>query len=496
MLAAQLPALQIVIPMLSAPLCVLLRGGRAAWLLATLASWASLGIAGALLARVLDEGVISYAVGGWAPPWGIELAVDPLNAFVLLIVAGIGAVVISAAPQSIAREIPAEKASLYYTAYLLCLTALLGITLTGDAFNVFVFLEISSLSSYALIAMGRDRRALVASFQYLVMGTIGATFILISIGLLYMVTGTLNMADLLQRLPPLADSRVVQAAFAFFTVGVALKVALFPLHYWLPNAYAFAPSIATAFLAATATKVSLYVLLRFYYGVFGAEFSFGRMPLSEILLPLSLAAIFAASIVAAFQQDVKRLLAYSSVAQIGYMTLGVSLASASGLTAAIVHLFNHALIKAALFLALAGVVYRLGSARIEQMAGLGRRMPWTFAAFVFGGLSLIGVPLTAGFVSKWYLVLAALERGWWWLALLLGLSSLIAVIYVWRVVEVAWFREPRADEHGHIEAREAPLSILLPTWLLVAANYYFGVETSLSAGVAARAAAMLLGGGQ
>mgnify|MGYP001128182122 CR=1 FL=1 len=496
MLATQLPALQIIVPMLSAPLCVLLRSGRAAWLLAALASWASLGIAAALLARVLDVGAISYAVGGWPPPWGIELAIDPLNAFVLLIVTGIAAVVICAAPQSIAREIPAEKAGLYYSAYLLCLTALLGITLTGDAFNVFVFLEISSLSSYALIAMGRDRRALVASFQYLIMGTIGATFILISIGLLYMLTGTLNMADLLQRLPPLADNRVMQAAFAFFTVGVALKVALFPLHYWLPNAYAFAPSIATAFLAATATKVSLYVLLRFYYGVFGADFSFAAMPLSEILLPLSLAAILIASIVAAFQRDVKRLLAYSSVAQIGYMTLGVALASASGLTAAIVHLFNHALIKSALFLALAGVVYRLGSTHIEQMAGLGKRMPWTFGAFVLGGLSLIGVPLTAGFVSKWYLVLAALEKGWWWLALLLGLSSLIAVIYVWRVVEAAWFREPQADDAGRIEAREAPLSILLPTWLLVAANFYFGIDTTLSVGVASEAAQMLLGGGR
>lgn len=496
MLAAQLPALQIVLPMVSAPLCMLLRGGRTAWMLALIVSWATFGISGMLLTQILEHGPISYEVGGWAPPWGIELAVDVLNAFVLLIVSGIGAVVITAAPQSIASEIPERKASLYYTAYLLCLTALLGITLTGDAFNVFVFLEISSLSTYALIAMGKDRRALVASFQYLVMGTLGATFILISIGLLYMVTGTLNMADLLTRVPALADSRVVQAAFAFFTVGVALKVALFPLHYWLPNAYAYAPSIATAFLAATATKVSLYILLRFYYGVFGADVSFGSMHLSEILLPISIAAIFIASIVAAFQSNIKRLLAYSSVAQIGYMTLGIALASASGLTAAIAHLFNHALIKGALFLALAGVVYRLGSAHLDQMAGLGKRMPWTFSAFVFGGLSLIGVPLTAGFVSKWYLVLAALEKGWWWLALLLGLSSLIAVIYVWRVVEAAWFREPLADSEGKVDAREAPMSILLPTWVLVAANYYFGVETSLSAGVASQAANMLLGGGQ
>ena len=389
-------------------------------------------------------------------------------------------------------RMPVRKQPWFYATYLLCLTGLLGMIVTGDAFNVFVFLEISSLSSYALISIGRDRRALTAAYQYLIMGTIGATFILIGIGFLYVMTGTLNMADLAARLPAVADTRTVHAAFAFLTIGISLKLALFPLHLWLPNAYAYAPSAVTAFLAATATKVAIYVLLRFFFTIFGAQFSFGTMRLDAILLPLALAGIFSASVVAIFQTNVKRMLAYSSVAQIGYMILGISLVSVTGLTAAISHLFNHALMKGTLFMALGCVSFRIGGISLDRMAGVGRTMPWTMGAFVVGGLSLIGVPLTAGFVSKWYLILGALERGWWPVALLVLLTSLLAVVYIWRVVEVAYFQPaPKGRATG-----EAPLTLLAPTWTLALANLYFGLDTSLNVGVARRAAETLLGVGQ
>jgi multicomponent Na+:H+ antiporter subunit D len=339
--------------------------------------------------------------------------------------------------------------------------------------------------------MGRDRRALNAAFQYLVMGTIGATFILIGIGFLYMMTGTLNMQDLAARLPEVADTRTVRAGFAFLTVGIGLKLALFPLHLWLPNAYAYAPSAVTAFLAATATKVAVYALLRFLLEIFGAEFSLHEMPLDLILMVLGLAGILSASLVAVFQQDIKRMLAYSSVAQIGYMVLGISLASTTGITAALLHVFNHALMKGALFLALGAMAYRIGSVTLRDFAGLGRRMPWTMAAIVLGGLSLIGVPPTAGFVSKWYLVLGTLEQGLWPVALLILVGSLLALLYIWKLVEAAYFDEPPADA---APVQEAPLSMLIPVWVLVAANIYFGLHTEVSVGVARQAAAQLMGG--
>jgi multicomponent Na+:H+ antiporter subunit D len=438
---------------------------------------------------VRAEGPLTYQVGGWQAPYGIEYRVDLASAFVALVVAAIGAVTVVFARTSVAQEITEDRWALFYAAFILCMTGLLGISITGDVFNVFVFLEISSLSAYSLIALGDDRRALTAAFEYLIMGSVGASFIVIGIGLMYVMTGTLNMADLAERLPAVADNRTIPVAFTFLTVGITLKLALFPLHLWLPNAYTYAPSSVTAFMASTATKVSVYLLLRFFFTIFGETFSFEVMQLDRVLLPLSLVAILGMSLVAIYQENVKRLLAFSSVAQIGYIVLGISFGSVLGVTAGIIHLFNHALMKGALFMAMGCVMYRIGSVRIEKMAGLGKVMPWTMAAFVGGGLSLIGVPLTVGFVSKWYLVQAALAEGLWMVAAVVMIGSLMALVYVWKVVEVAYFQHPDPDH----EIREAPLSLLVPTWVLVVASFWFGIDAGMTAEVATLAAETLLG---
>jgi multicomponent Na+:H+ antiporter subunit D len=488
-LLAHLPALQVVVPLLAAPLCVVVGHGRAAWLIALVAGWASFLVAAVLLHQAMQAGEIAYHLGGWEPPWGIEYRIDVVNAFMLLIVAGIGAIMLAFAPRSVDSEVAAERQALFYCLFTLCLTGLLGIVITGDAFNVFVFLEISSLSMYALIALGRDRRALTAAFRYLIMGTIGATFYLIGVGLMYMVTGTLNIADLAERLPLVADPRPVYAAFAFLIVGLALKAALFPLHLWLPNAYAYAPSVVTAFLAATATKVSVYLILRVIFTIFGREAVFGELAIGYGLLIPATIAVLAASIVAVFQDDAKRMFAYSSVAQIGYIVIGLTVATQTGLTAALVHMFNHALMKAALFCALGCICYRIGTMRLASLAGIGRQMPVTTAAIVIAGLSLVGVPLTAGFVSKWYVVQAAIEYRIWWLVAVLLVGSLIALVYVMRVVEIAYLRPVPA---GRPAVREAPLSLLAPTALLAFANIYFGIDSSLPVRAATRGAGALL----
>ena len=493
MLSQHLLVLQVVVPLLSAPLCALLPiakpgktfANKLAWLLATIVSIFTFIIALLLVNEVSKYGVISYELGGWAPPWGIEYRVDHLSAYVLLIVSAIASITMLAAQKSVEKEIAHEKVSLFYSAFLLCLTGLLGIVATGDAFNIFVFLEISSLSSYVLIALGNNRKALTASYQYLIMGTIGATFILIGVGLLYMLTGTLNIVDLQQKIPDLLSSRTLHAAFAFFTVGISLKLALLPLHLWLPNAYAYAPSMITVFLSATATKVSLYVLFRFFFGLFSNEITFEEFHLDKILIPLSILAILIASAVAIFQENIKRMFAYSSVAQIGYMTLGIGLATKSGSIAGMLHLFNHAIIKGGIFLAMACIVFRTHSVQLRDFAGLGKRMPWTMAAILLLGLGLIGVPFTAGFISKWYLLIASLEQEIWLAAAVIVVGSLLTIIYVWKVIEYAYLRSSsktidiNADTHT-----EAPLQMLIPLWLLVAANIYFGLDTSFSFGFA------------
>ena len=489
-LSAQLPALQVVIPLVGAILSAFIRRGWLAWAWAALITATTPVIAFALLAQVWTSGPISYHMGGWPPPIGIEYRVDLLNAFVLLLLSLVSAVMMPFARRSVAYEIDGDRQAWFYTMYLLCLTGLLGIAITGDAFNAFVFLEVSSLSTYAMIAMGRDRRGLLAAYQYLIMGTIGATFFLIGVGLLYALTGTLNMNDLAERLPAVADTRTMHTAVAFLVVGMCLKLALFPLHLWLPNAYTWAPSVVTALVAATSTKVAVYVLIRFLYTVFGVEFSFQTLPMGGVLIGLAVLGMLVASAVAINQPNAKRLLAYSSVAQVGYMVLGLGLASTLGLTAALLHMFNHALMKGALFLALGCIAYRVGSTDVAKLRGLGRAMPWTMAAFVAASLSLIGVPLTVGFISKWYLVLAALEQGLGWLVAVILISSLLAVVYVWRLVEIAYF-QPSQSRDIH---REAPLGLLVPTWILVLANFWFGIDTRLTVDVASQAAQALMGG--
>jgi len=490
MIAHHLPVLQIVIPLMAAPLCMFLRHHVWCWLLAVVISWLSLAMSVGLLMQVQDQGVVIYEIGGWAAPWGIEYRIDQLNSFVLVVISAIAAVVMPYARASVDKEVPRDRAFLFYSMMLLCLTGLLGIAITGDAFNLFVFLEISSLSSYVLISMGRDRRGLTASYRYLVLGTLGATFYIIGVGMMYMMTGTLNIADLAKLIPAVAETRTIQAALAFLTVGLCLKLALFPLHMWLPNAYTYAPSAVTVFLASTATKVSVYALIRVIFTIFGGVDILDTLQVSDLLMVLAIAGMFAGSAVAIYQVNIKRMLAYSSVAQLGYMVLGVTMANVSGVTAGIIHLFNHALTKGGLFMAMGCIAYVIGSVRLDDMAGLGKRMPLTMAAFLAGGLSLIGVPLTAGFVSKWYLIQGALEKGWWPVAVLIVLSSLLAVIYIWRVVEMAYFKDP---PEGCEAVTEAPMSMLIPMFVLIAATYYFGIDATTTVDIARSAADVLIG---
>ncbi len=491
-LTEHLPALQVVVPLLCAPLVVLLHPRGLAWAAATAASVFALVISISLTAGVLGGHSYQYNMGSWAPPFGIELRVDALSALLLLLVTGASTVALLAGRASIDEQIEAERQPLFFAAWLLAVAGLVGILVTADAFNIFVFMEIAALSSYVLVAGGPDRRALPAVFKYLIMGTIGATFYLIGVGLIYMMTGTLNLADMELRIQEVADLKPVLAAAGFITIGLALKAAVFPLHIWLPNAYTYAPHMVTVFLAACSTKVSLYVLLRLNFLVFQPHLTGHDIQLSQFLMPLAVLAMLVGSAVAMFERNLKRLFAYSSVAQIGYIILGVSLVNEAGLTASVLHMFNHALAKGALFLVAASLALRCSGLRLEDLSGAARQMPWTMAAFVVGGLSLIGVPGTAGFLSKWYILTAVLNDGALGVALVVAIviSSLMAVVYVWRVVETAYFGTPPADASAN---GEAPLSLLLVIWLVALANVYFGFVAEIPITLSTLSSEALLG---
>ncbi|MDG2475014.1 MAG: monovalent cation/H+ antiporter subunit D family protein [Paracoccaceae bacterium] len=474
------PILQVLIPLLLAPICVLVGRSTFSWLITFFGSVSSLVIAISLLHSVSDGSSISYHIGGWPPPIGIEYVVDSANAFLLVLVSGISTVVLLYARDQIKLEIDEENHTLFYTCYLLCLTGLLGVLITGDVFNVFVFLEISSLSTYVLVAQGakRDKRALKAAFNYLIMGTVGATFFVIGVGFIYMATGTLNMFDIYERINDLESSRTVRASYAFIVIGMGLKLAMFPMHLWMPGAYTYAPTVVTTFLSATATKVSLYVLIRFTFSVFHFDFNFIEQVFKFLVMPLAIIAMFAMSFVAIFQKDIKRMLAYSSIAQIGYMLLGVSLLSSEGLTATFVNLFNHGITKATLFMSLGVLTLYSGKSFLSDVQGLGKKMPWISASFLIGGLSLVGIPGTAGFISKWLLVQATIEAGVPILALLIILSSLLAIVYIWKVIEHLYFMEP----HSELASQKVSFRILIPLWILSISCLYWGFDTSLTVG--------------
>lgn len=486
-------ALQVVIPLISAPICLLLGNKRnIAWMFCLWVTAVTFLISIALLYNIQVKGVaLSYNLGGWPKTFGIEYRMDHFSSIINLIVNFIAFASVLYARRSVASEIDSDKTSLFYTAFLLCLTGLSGITMTGDAFNVFVFLEISSLSSYALIAMGKNRAALLASFRYLIMGTIGATFFLIGVGLLYVSTGTLNMTDMSAKIPSVIELRTTQAAFAFIVLGLSVKAAVFPLHFWLPSAYRHSPSMISAFLAGTATKVALYVLMRFLFTVFGQEETYKTIPFDSLAMTLALIVMFAGSLRAIRESDLKSLLAWSSIAQIGYIMLGISLLSSTGIAAAITHFFNHALIKASLFFIAGSIVYYYGSCTLNNFRGLAKKMPWTSAAFVICGLSLIGVPLTAGFTSKWALVMATFDAKLWFIAGLVMLSSLLAVIYVWKFIEAAYFSPP--DENSPDHQGSMPVTMATTIWTLTLLNIYFGIDTRLNVDLPAHAANVLLG---
>ncbi|MEO1476669.1 MAG: monovalent cation/H+ antiporter subunit D family protein, partial [Pseudomonadota bacterium] len=472
------PVLLVVVPLVIAGISSLMPNGRTAWFLSIIATAISAVCAIILLGQLQsgESDFISYAVGGWAPPIGIEFRVDALNILFLLLVTLIGFLASVFSWPTVAAEVRQEKRALFYAAYLICFAGLAGVAITGDAFNLFVFLEISSISTYVLVALGgnRDRRAFPAAFNYLIMGTIGATFFVIGVGFLYAATGTLNMVDIAARLSDQGTSRTVQAAFAFIAVGLGLKAAAWPLHQWLPNAYAYAPSFVTMFLSATATKVAIYALIRFLFTVFNTNIFNPGTDFIFLFAPLAMAAMLICSFQAIFQNDVRRMLAYSSVAQVGYILLGISIGSEAGVSAGLFHLVNHALLKGALFMAVAGVVLRYQGTRISDFAGLGRAAPLTMTAFAIAGFSLIGMPLTAGFQSKWLLLQAMIAQGWGAAAIVIVGASILAVIYIGRVLQAVFFLPPANPRKVR---QEAPLILLVPLWIMTLATLWFGIQS-------------------
>ena len=486
-MAAQAPILIVVIPLISAFLTPLI----GLWKKALCYFWALVALSLCVLASidtlfaVIRSGTIHYRLGDWPPPFGIEYVVDHLNAMMLVIISVISLIVAVYSRRSVEEELPGRRVY-FYTVFLLQVTGFLGISITGDLFNLYVFLEIASLAGYALIAVGEDGAPL-ASFRYIVMGTIGACFYVLGMGYIYISTGSLNMGDLRELLPGLYHSRVILTALAFLLAGLAVKMALFPVHVWLPDAYTKAPSAASALIAPLMTKVSLYVMIRVLFTVFRPQLLADLLPVTDIMVWAGFIAICAGAIMALAQTDFKRMLCYVVVAEVGYIFGGMGLANATAMKGAILHILNDAVMTAGLFTVAGIIMYKMRHHALSDFENLFKKMPLTMSAFVVCALSIIGVPPTCGFFSKWYLIQGAVIAGHWAFVVALLGSSLINIILFFRIIEIGYVFTESHGGHapsgsGAVIVDEAPLSMLIPTMAIAIAIILIGLynQTILS----------------
>lgn len=477
------PALIIIAPLLAAffIFAVSWINRRLCFPLAVLALAVSLAASTGLLGMVLKNGPVEYHMGGWPPPWGIAYYVDYLNAPVLVVVFCVALINLIAGRRIVRQEF-SDRIGPFFTLYVLFVTGLAGMVVTGDAFNLYVLLEIASLTGYALIGMGKGNAALYG-LNYIFMGTVGASFYLLGIGYLYMVTGSLNIADIASILPGVYDSKVVLVAFIFCMTGLFLKMAFFPLHGWLPNAYTNAPSAAVSLIAPLTTKVMIYVMIRIVLYLFTPLFAFDTLHVGNVFVWLSAVAIVMGSLLALGQKSLKRMLSYIIVAEVGYMAGGLWLGNTEGITGAILHLVNDAAMTLCVFLAAGTLVFKIkpsvkGALQLDDLAGSFTKMPYTMTAFVMGALSIIGVPPFCGFFSKWYLLSGAVTAGHYEFMAALLFSSLVNVVIFVRVIEIAYYGNPgHRAESGHWTAgmNEAPLDMLIPLLLVAAGLVAMGI---------------------
>ncbi|QGR02209.1 cation:proton antiporter [Ehrlichia ruminantium] len=491
-MSSSLAVLQVVIPLFAAIICALLKNSTLVRIISSIIVMVSFSIALMLFYQVYYGDVIKYSLGGWMIPYGIELKINIFNATMLVLVNFIALMSILYSIYHNVREISINKISSFYSVFLLCLGGFLGILVSNDVFNIYVFLEISSISSYILVAMGKDKTALVAAFDYLVIGTIGATFYLIGIGFLYAITGTLNVGDLFLIIHDrsLMTNRVTQIGMLFIMIGLFIKTALFPFHRWLIQAYSSAPTFISVFFSGTSTKVMMYLIIKMIYDVFKADFVFITLPFNAVFMCFAVLSIICGSLLAIFTSNVKKIFAYSSISHLGYIIFAVSLNTSYGLVAAIAYIISHSLVKSALFMVVGSIDYNCGNINLKDCASISETMPRVALPFVILCLSLVGMPVTSGFIAKWYVFDAAVKSDFWVGIFVLLVGSGLSIIYVWRIVEAICFSTPN---NQIISSPKMPPNVMvLCIWIMTIASIVIGIYPGPLTSISNKIATLLL----
>ena len=425
------------------------------------------------LHNVVNHGEVRYAFSGWTAPLGIEWVADGLASVILVLLSVLGLLgVVFTGPTS--PKALGGRIVHYYTLILLFFSALTGIVFARDLFNLFVFLEVAAISSYALIGVAGGR-ALFAAFRYLILGTIGASIYLLGVSYLYAVTGTLNMADIADKLPFLLGSKALVGGLLFIFIGLGIKMALVPFHAWMPEAYAYAPDSVSPILASLLTKIVLLAWVRIIYWVLNASTVISDIPILQLVAVLgALAAVIGASLALA-QRDLKMMFAYGGISHIGIILIGIGQGNQTGFVGGIFYLLNDAVMQAALFF-LAGVAFcHYGVRTIDDIGRVGKQAPWLSGSLVVIALGMVGLPPTGGFFGKWNIILGALEAGNYVSVAAVVLSTLLTLAYFVKLFE-SIFRQ--TSTRLDVQFGEIPLSFKMTLGVTSAAIMLLGLFSS------------------
>ncbi len=411
----------------------------------------------ALLPVVMTK-PIHVTIAGFKAPIGIDLLAGPLGMVFAVIISVTGFLVLIYSFDYISDK----SQSRYYTLFLLLLTGSLGMVLTNDIFNLFVFFEILCISSYILVAYNRDEHGLEAAIKYLILGSVGSVLFLLAISIVYLKLGTLNMADIADKIEGLTGSAKLMVVVLLLS-GLGVEAAIFPLNSWLPDAHSSAPSSISALLSGFVIEVALIVLMKLIYSVMGA------LQVLEIVSVIAVVTLLVGEFSAFRQGNIKRILAYSSIGQIGLILFALSLNSRAGISAGVLQVINHAASKSILFLVSGYFILRTGSYEYKDYGGIAKKMPVSSLLFTFAALSLVGVPPFLGFFSKIQIIVAAANSGSTLLvSLIVGIliGTIIEGVYFLKVVQVLYFGNSESVSPVASEVREAPFSAVLPIVLM------------------------------
>lgn len=426
---------------------------------------------------VIHNGSYFYKVGHFVAPYGIEFSIGIIECIMAVLFAFISLIITWYSCYSIEHDVNESKVPLFYLLLNILVGSLLGIVFSNDMFNVYVFIEISNLASCGIVVVKDKKENIRAGIKYLILSCLGSGLVLMGIAFLYSMTGHLNMTFIHENLinSYMNYPQAIIITLGLFTVGIGVKSALFPLHTWLPDAHSNAPTSSSAMLSSLVLKAYVIFLIKILYRVMGNEI-ISETPILFVLLALGSLGMIMGSVLAIFQKNLKRIIAYSSVAQIGYIYFAIGLGTELGFVIAIYHIIGHAITKSALFLCSGSIIEKTGIKEIENLKGVGKEMPYTLSLFLISSLSLVGIPLLPGFVSKWYLAIESIGVNKLYLIAIILVSSLLNAVYYLPISIHGFFDEEQSSSKLY-KSKEKSVKELMPITILVIAMLYVGVNS-------------------